>query len=146
MKIDLIKKWERNKHKLDNFFRTNKQSEFSNYKSIVKKIFQLCINDDGVGAKWDFDNMVVIDHGDYQGTQLFIVPLRTYQPGVADYLITHTYYGSCSGCDTLQAICSYSDGLPDNNQVKEYMTLSLHLVQRMKCIGDLYNDKIYFEN
>ena len=53
-----------------------------------------------------------------------------------DYLITHTYYGSCSGCDTLQGINSYSCELPTEEQVKDYMTLALHLVQRMHRIKD----------
>ena len=75
--------------------------------------------------------MTVIDNGDYQGTQIFIIPINTYQPGVDEYVYTHTYYGSCSGCDTLQAIQSWDgDELPNEEQVKDYMELALHLLQK----------------
>ena len=76
--------------------------------------------------------MTIIDDGDYQGTQIFIIPLNTYQPNVKDYVYTNTYYGSCSGCDTLQAISYYDRELPSETQIKEYMQLALHLLQ--KCM------------
>jgi hypothetical protein len=59
--------------------------------------------------------MTVIDDGDYQGTQIFIIPTDTYQPSVKDYVMTDTYYGSCSGCDTLQAISGYDYALPTDH-------------------------------
>lgn len=46
----------------------------------------------------------VIDDGEYQGTLIFLIPFDCYQPSCEDYLMTYVYYGSCSGCDTLQAI------------------------------------------
>ena len=49
-----------------------------------------------------------------------------------DYVYTNTYYGSCSGCDTLQAISGYDDGLPNEEQVKDYMQLALNLLQKCK--------------
>lgn len=56
-----------------------------------------------------------------------------YQPEIEDYLMTHTYYGSCSGCDTLLKIIDfYEEDYPNEEQVKQLMTLSLHLIQRMK--------------
>ncbi len=79
--------------------------------------------------------MTVIDNGDYQGTQIFIVPLNTYQPRAEDYVYTNTYYGSCSGCDTLLAILDYdTDKKPSENQIKDYMTLALHLLQKCKWL------------
>ena len=57
-------------------------------------------------------------------TKLLIRELNEY---------THNYYGSCSGCDTLQCIQDYDlSKIPDEDQVKEYMQLSLHLLQHMK--------------
>jgi len=123
---EIIKQWEENKHKLEEYFRTTKQEEYSNYKDIVKALFYCCI------GEFNVDKMTVIDDGDYQGTQIFIIPKGCYQPSVDDYIVTDTYYGSCSGCDTLQAICSYEyEELPSESQVKDYMTLALHLVQRL---------------
>jgi len=46
----------------------------------------------------------VIDDGEYQGTFIFLIPFDLYQPCCDDYLMTYVDYGSCSGCDTLQAI------------------------------------------
>ena len=45
-------------------------------------------------------------------------------------------YGSCSGCDTLEGIRHYNDDKPTEEQVRDYMTLALHIVQGMKRMGD----------
>ena len=55
-------------------------------------------------------------------TQIFLLHIATYQPSVSDYVYTNTYYGSCSGCDTLLAISHYNDGYPNDKQVEDYMT------------------------
>ena len=134
---EIIKKWEENKYKLEEYFSTTKQEEFASYETIIQKIFELVINsDEDSYERFNINKMTVIDDGDYQGTQIFIIPKDTYQPNIDDYLITHTYYGSCSGCDVLEGIRNYSSGLPTEQQVKEYMILALHLVQKMKRITD----------
>lgn len=128
MIAEIINQWEINKSKLENWFRNNKQSEYDEYEKIVKAIFTYVI--DG----YDTSEIHVIDDGDYQGTKLFLIHKETYQPSREDYLITDTYYGSCSGCDTLQSINEYDDVIPNEEQIKKYMTLALHLVQKMKVI------------
>ena len=134
---EIIKKWEENKYKLEEYFSTTKQKEFASYETIIQKIFELVINsDEDSYEKFNTNKMTVIDDGDYQGTQIFIIPKDTYQPSIYDYLITHTYYGSCSGCDVLEGIRNYDGNLPTEQQVKEYMILALHLVQKMKRITD----------
>lgn len=45
-----------------------------------------------------------------------------------------------SGCDTLFSISQYDWGLPTGEKVEEYMTLCLHLVQRMKSLGNVLNE------
>lgn len=132
---ELVKQWEENKHKLEEYFKTTKQDEYDSYETIVKKIFELCLPEADNYSGWNLDRITVIDDGHYQGTQIFIIPKNVYQPSIEDYVITDTYYGSCSGCDTLQSINGYGYDLPDDNQVKEYMTLSLHLVQKLKRLG-----------
>ncbi len=141
MITDIIQKWEENKSKLEEYFKNTEQKEYSEYKTIVKKIFELVVNtsidrDDN----FDINGMTVIDDGDYQGTQIFIVHKDTYQPSVGDYVVTDTYYGSCSGCDTLQAISDYDDGRPSESQLKEYMALALHLVQKMRWLSGAEED------
>ena len=134
---EIIKKWEENKYKLEEYFSTTKQEKYASYEAIVQQIFELVINsDEDSYERFNINKMTVIDDGDYQGTQIFIIPKDTYQPNIDDYLITHTYYGSCSGCDVLEGIRNYSSGLPTEQQVKEYMILALHLVQKMKRITD----------
>lgn len=99
---------------------------YLDYEDLVKILFQEVIEG------YDLENLIVLDHGDYQGCQVFIIPKDTYQPSVDDYLYTYVYYGSCSGCDTMQGIF---DGNNDNEEkVKDLMMLSLHLVQGMKFL------------
>jgi len=133
---EVIKQWDENKHKLEEYFRTTRQEEYSGYyKLILQKIIELVVTKKDEYDSYDATNITVVDDGDYQGTQLFLIPTDSYQPSIEDYLITHTYYGSCSGCDTLQSISFGDDDLPTEEQVKEYMTLALHLVQKMKKIA-----------
>lgn len=131
----IIQQWETNKHKLEEYFRTTNQSEYNSYKSIVEKIFELCIPVANEYYNFNVKSLFEIDHGDYQGTKIFLIPVDTYQPGIDGYAFTHTYYGSCSGCDTLQAICDYEYGIPTEKQVKDYMTLALHLVQKLRWLS-----------
>lgn len=130
---EIIKQWDENKGKLENYFKSTKQNEYSqSYLDIIKKIFELVLTE----KQYQLDRITVVDDGDYQGTQIFLIPENTYQPSANEYIITHTYYGSCSGCDTLQGIGGYSDEIPSENEVAEYMTLALHLVQKMSKLTD----------
>ena len=135
MEKELVKQWEENKHKLENYFRTTKQEEYSDYEDIVRQLFKLCIPKSKDDIGWDLEKMTVIDDGEYQGTLIFIIPTKRYQPGVDDYIVTDTYYGSCSGCDTLQGICDHNYGLPNEEQVREYMYLALNLLQKAHWLG-----------
>lgn len=132
---EIIERWEKNKHKLEKYFKETSQSEYSVYEKIVKKLFELVINDAKIS--YNTDQITLIDDGDYQGTLIFIIPKAVYQPSVDNYLMTSVSYGSCSGCDTLQAIndSGCSNKLPDEEQVKDYMLLALHLIQNMKKLG-----------
>ncbi len=135
MIAEIIKQWEENKYKLEEYFKNTSQNEYDSYEAIVKKVFELCIPNASRWGGWCLDKMTVIDDGDYQGTQIFIIPADTYQPSPEDYVMTDTYYGSCSGCDTLQGICDYEYDLPTEEQVSQYMTLALHLVQKVRRLG-----------
>ena len=68
-----------------------------------------------------------INDGDYQGTLVYVIGAGGYQPST--YWYVKVGYGSCSGCDTLQAIREYSDEPPTEKQVDGYMTLALHVIQ-----------------
>lgn len=137
---EFVKAWDANKTKLEEYFKTHKQQEYGSYEKLVKMLFKIVINpyfEEILGLEiFDYEHTHVIDDGSYQGTQLFIIPLATYQPSLDDYVITHQYYGSCSGCDTLLAIQDYNIGIPTEEQAKDYMTLELHILQRCKYLYD----------
>lgn len=82
----------------------------------------------------DADRIHEIDDGDYQGTLLYVIAAAGYQPN--EYWYVKVCYGSCSGCDTLQEIRGYKDGPPSKEQVDQYMTLALHIIQGLKKMGD----------
>lgn len=142
---EIIKKWDTNKNKLEEKFKSQKLHSGLSYRTIVEYIFETIINDsEDEYDNYDISKMTVIDDGDYQGTQIFIVPKNLYQPSIEDYLITHNYYGSCSGCDTLEAILSdysydedvdYDEQTINKNQISQLMDLSLHLIQKMKFLN-----------
>lgn len=133
---DFIKKLDSRKDLLRDHLKTCKTEDIS-YRYLVEKIFDIVLNDsdDFDFNKFDTKSMTVIDGGDYRGTQIFIVPEKTYQPSVEDYVMTHNYYGSCPGCDTLLGILGYEDN-PTDDQVDGLMTLCLHLIQKMKRLSD----------
>lgn len=139
---DFCLAWEKNKGKLEEYFRTTKQDGHDSYENLVKLLFDIVINPSIEDSYYWFDteNILVIDDGDYQGTQIFILHRNCYQPSAKDYVYTNTYYGSCSGCDTLQAIREYEYGLPTEQQVKGYMELCLHLLQKCNFMIDSEED------
>lgn len=135
----IIKRWENGKENLRKWFETTPQCNYDNYQSIVSALIKYCLNfgDCEIRISEEFD---VLDHGDYQGTQIFILHENEYQPSSYNYYVFDNYYGSCSGCDTLLGISRYDVGFPTKEQVDGYMTLCLHMVQRMKRLGDLWNN------
>ena len=102
------------------------------YTKILKVTLKAMFEDDydeGYGYP-DYENIHVIDDGDYQGTLLFVVPEYGYQPSV--YWIFQVSYGSCSYCDTLQGILEDEDN--KEQQIKDLIILALHMIQSGKVI------------
>lgn len=135
---DLCLAWEANHEVLKEYFATHIQEEYCNsYESLLTKTFELVINPYLKSiSSWNIysiEDIHTIDDGDYQGTYIFLIPKDIYQPISTDYLVTYVGYGSCSGCDTLLGIHNYdTEGLPSKEQVEEYMTLCLHMIQHCK--------------
>lgn len=131
MNNELVARWEKNKGEIRKIFEAGHPSE---YKEIVKAVVQSIGGEKyGPSPSLDPERIHVIDDGDYQGTLLFIIASKGYQP--SEYWSVFVDYGSCSGCDTLQAIHDYSDKPPTEDQVNQYMTLALHVVQGLKEVG-----------
>lgn len=103
------------------------------YKAVIKAVVSI-LNDGNDYGSIDPERIHQIDDGDYQGTLVFVIAATGYQP--SDYWYVKVSYGSCSGCDTLEAIRDYSDDKPNEEQVRDYMTLALHVVQGLKKMGD----------
>ena len=131
MNKHIVRKWDKNKKLLKKHFTKDYKFYHSwncEYKNIVEAVVKYIINDED--DNYDYEEITVIDDGHYQGSQLFIFPRKTYQPSPSDYLVTYEYYGSCSGCDTLQALQMESG----EELISGLMDMSLHLIQNMKFI------------
>lgn len=93
--------------------------------SVINEWGKVTTEDGWKGAP-DLTRIHEIDDGDYQGTLLFVVAAQGYQPST--YWATKVSYGSCSGCDTLEAIWDMGEGAGD------YYTLALHMIQGLQEI------------
>ena len=135
---EIVEQWDERKHLLESWLAS---SHPDSYQKLVEQLVRLVLCGDlkrrYTESPLDPDRVAVVDHGDYQGTQLFLVPIKRYQPSDEDYVWLSNHYGSCSGCDALESIREYSCESPTAHQVSQYMTLALHMVQRMKWLcGD----------
>lgn len=107
--------------------------EPENYEDLVKRVIEV-LRGDGYSTP-DPYRIHTINDGDYQGTLLFIIGATGYQPST--YWSVAVDYGSCSGCDTFEAIRDlrpWDEDEVTDAQVKDYMTLMLHIVQGLKQI------------
>ncbi len=110
------------------------------YEAIVKRVVQALADDEYDTI--DPEKIHKIDDGDYQGNLLFVVGSKSYQ--TSHYWAVMVAYGSCSGCDTLQALESEDgyrrwDTEHENDPTKpevveQLMTMALHIVQGLKEI------------
>ena len=122
-------KWFENKDKLEKAIRESNGLNDCDYKTLVEMVVEYILNPSSdYGDQFDKDAITVIDNGNYQGTLLFMIPRDTYQPSAEDYLLTYTYYGSCSVCDTLQGIQIWNEDKLNEQQVKDFMSLCKDLV------------------
>ena len=118
-------KWAKNENTLRDALLKHKGIDDCEYKDIVKLAVENILNDDDDDYDWDVENITEIDNGDYQGTLLYLIPLKTYQPSEDEYLMTYVGYGSCSGCDTLQSI---QYGSTDENKINDYVKLCRDII------------------
>lgn len=132
---EFVQQWDERKHLLEEWLKENKPSQ---YEDIYKKLFELVITQpNGYADDWNWERFRVIDDGHYQGNLIFILCNDSYQPDLRDYIFTDVSYGSCSGCDTFEHIRDLADWDEDKNtdeQVNQYMTLALHMVQETKTL------------
>jgi hypothetical protein len=99
------------------------------YKAIVRAVATALHDEDDYESP-DPERVHQIDDGHYQGTLVFVIGAQGYQPST--YWYVKVGYGSCSGCDTLERIRMYCDEPPSPEQVEQYMTLAVHVLQGIK--------------
>lgn len=128
-----LKKWDKNKDALRAALVSDEKLGACNYKHLVELTTRIILND-GIDNRsyhpqfcWNDEKIIEIDHGDYQGTLLYVIPMDTYQPDAADYLMTSVYYGSCSGCDTLQSLQCHEPA----DVIDQYMMLCKDIITNM---------------
>lgn len=128
--------WDQNAGKLRKIL-AESENEFllrCQYKDLVSLVVKTIFNNGPYlnGRTWDAERITEIDDGSYQGTLLFTIPEDTYQPASYQYLMTFVEYGSCCGCDTLQAIqmdVPYTDGTEKSDSVvDDFMALCRDIV------------------
>lgn len=127
---EFIKRLFENTKQLENKFRLKHPDD---YKELVKWVIESITLDEGYNLCPDPEIIHEINDGNYQGTLVYLIPEKGYQPSTYYYVMID--YGSCSVCDTLGHIEASNNENPDQ-QVKDYMTLALHIVQRIKKMGD----------
>ena len=136
-----VERWDNKSIFLREFYELTLRDTVQSYDDIVRNLFQIVINDvDGfVRDTFSTDKMTVIDDGDYQGALIYVVPNNAYQPRLDDYVFIEVFYGSCSGCDTLQQIKELNDYESEHfteRQVDDLMSLSLNIIQSIKSFKE----------
>lgn len=132
--------WDNNKDRLKQVLEERTDLNACDYGDLVKLVVKHIFNPGytelmrfPMGKGFNEDAIHEIDDGDYQGTMLYLIPLNTYQPSEYDYLMTFVGYGSCSGCDTLQAIQEYTKDSLTTEQINDFMSLCKDIVMNTIC-------------
>jgi hypothetical protein len=110
-----------------------KASHPSDYKDVVHKVMSCLRSAPGTDYRNpnpDPKRITEINAGSYQGTLVYVIAATGSSPD--DFWYVRVGYGSCSGCDTLEAIRGYKDEPPTDAQADQYWTLALHVVQNLK--------------
>ena len=122
---------------------------------MLKTIIKVIINDPE--EILDETRIIERDLTDYyQGDYIWLIPRKNEyydEPTVVDCVFCYVKYGSCCGCDTLMGIYEgfgednqWGEGLlPSERRVKDYMYLSLQLLQNMKPLMTLEEARQNYE-
>lgn len=122
----VIKQFDQNRDKLK--LRLSNENNISSYRDLVNILLSVISDEDNLD--FDYEELTSIDHGHYQGTEIFIFPVKEYQP--RDYYYFCVDYGSCSGCDTLQHVLyDYCDN-ETQKKIDGLFTLCLHMAQSIR--------------
>lgn len=104
----------------------------ADYGGLLQSLVRLVLHDPENYETPEPSRIERVDFGDYQGTLVFVIGAGGYQPRL--HWAISIDYGSCSVCDTFERIGGYDDEAPTEEQVNDYMTLALHMVQGLALI------------
>lgn len=143
-------KWAQNQEELRQAIIYNaREIKHCDYKFLVQLVVDHVLNVGKGYRTWDSKNITVIDNGDYQGTLMFLIPSDSYQPSCDQYLMTYSWYGSCSGCDSLMAAqmdMPWDDEAPlTERNISDIMSLCKDLVANMVKPYSGYGDADDFD-
>jgi hypothetical protein len=130
MEKSFVEAWDANKGKIRTVF---EKGHPEGYRTVVAAVVQMLNGCVGGYRKPDPERIHEIDDGGYQGTLVYVIGSTGYHPD--KYWYVKVGYGSCSGCDTLESIRGYMDGAPTEEQIADYMTLALHVVQNLRLMN-----------
>lgn len=140
MNKDILDAWNEKQYQVKAWINDADMDEFS-YSYLLKNTIQILFPSEKNSHGMPDHNLITeIDNGDYQGTIIFVIGGYGYQPPVENHWYTSVYYGSCSGCDTLEGIRSYKAGKSDESQLNYFWTLCLHMMQKMKRFEESEED------
>ena len=123
-------RWDINKDTLRAVLAERTDLNTCQYEDLVKLTFETIYNTavTGFDYKLGLEHITVVDDGVYQGTLLFLIPFDTYQPNEHEYIMTYVGYGSCSGCDALQAVQGWGKEKPTGEQLDGFMDICRDLI------------------
>lgn len=124
-------RWNKNEQRLREVLAARTDLNRCDYDLLVRLTFENIFNldeDKFSHARLDLESITTVDNGHYQGTLLFVIPFDTYQPSEYEYIMTYIGYGSCSGCDALQAAQAWSEGKLTDGQLADFMLICKDLV------------------
>ena len=124
-----VKAWEKGKSDLRKQY---EQEIPAGYHQIVEDVIRLIDKNTDSSIHPDPERITQIDEGNYKGTKVFVIGETGYQP--SQYWYVRTFYGSCSGCDTVMGLRrkNGSGEPPTEEQVEGFMRLALHCVQKLR--------------
>lgn len=114
-----------------------RQSIPDDYEALVRTVIESLRAEEDVDYPLDATRIHQIDDGDYQGTLVFVIATEGYQP--SNYCYVKVSYGSCSACDSLEAIKGEMPWDEDTNirksseeTVSDLWKLALGIVQGLR--------------
>ena len=134
---EYVEAWYRNRDRLKQYFETHTQEQYAeSYVDLLKTVIEIVINDPQ--KILNVDGLIQHDSDDYGGDCIWLIPKVGAWHWVWEYTLCYIEYGTCSCCDTLMGIyygTGWENGngkLPDQQRVRDYMYLSLQLLQHMR--------------